>query len=223
LRNRAICSSAFRRIVSLFDWFETRSTTGLPGDPIQEAFMHLSLPLVLLTVAALLTSCRTDATRESETEAPDLAGGGSGPSASGHVEHFIEGCCVEKYSFDAHYLGDGSVHGTFNVRDFFIDGSEKAFAKGRVTCFTVDADGKTARLGGVVEAGNPPEFVGTEARWIVRDNGEGQNEPRDEATDLVWGFPPRFNAAARNCAGLVPFSSFGVFGPIERGNVQVRP
>jgi hypothetical protein len=92
--------------------------------------------LVLLSVAALLTSCGKDALRESDTGAPEFAGGGSGPSASGHVEHDLEGCCLEKYSFDAHHLGDGSVHGRFNVRDFFTDGSEKAFAKGRVTCFT---------------------------------------------------------------------------------------
>ena len=179
--------------------------------------------LVLLSLAALLTSCGTDPTKQSDTGAPEFAGGGSGPSASSHLEHNLEGCCVEKYSFNAHYLGDGSVHGRFNVRDLFTDGSEKFFAKGRVTCFTIDPDGKTARMGGVVEAGNPPELVGTEARWIVRDNGEGQNEPRDDATDLVWGIPPQFNAAARNCAGQVPFSFYNVFGPIARGNVQVRP
>jgi hypothetical protein len=145
------------------------------------------------------------------------------------VEHDLEGCCVEKYSFQAHYLGDGSVHGNFNVRDFFTrtapntDGSEKAFAKGRVTCFTVEADGKTARMGGVVEAGNPPQFVGTEAVWTVRDNGEGQNDPRDQATDLIWGIPPQFTAAARHCTIGFPPGAFNVFREIARGNVQVRP
>jgi hypothetical protein len=185
--------------------------------------MNLSPPLVLLSVAALLTSCGTDPTRQSDTGAAGFAEGGSGPSASGHAEHFIEGCCVEKYSFAAHYLGDGSVHGTFNVRDFFTDGSEKAFAKGRVTCFTVEADGKTARMGGVVEAGNPPQFVGTEAIWTVRDNGEGENEPRDQATDLIWGIPPQFNAAQRHCTTGFPPGAFNVFGEIVRANVQVRP
>jgi hypothetical protein len=185
--------------------------------------MHVSPPLVLLSVAALLTSCGTDPMRQSDTRAPGLSGGISGPSASGHVEHNLEGCCLEKYSFTAHFLGDGSVHGRFNVRDFFTDGSEKAFAKGRVTCFTIDPDGKTARMGGVVEAANPPQFVGTEARWTVRDNGEGQMDPRDEATDVIWGIPPQFNAAARNCAGQIPFSRFTLFGPFERGNVQVWP
>jgi hypothetical protein len=185
--------------------------------------VNFSPALVLLSIAALLTSCSADATRESDTRAPDLAGGGSGQSVSGHVEHELEGCCVEKYSFEAHYLGNGSLQGSFNVRDLFTDGSEKDFAKGRVICFTIDADGKTARMGGVVEAGNPPEAVGTHARWTVRDNGEGEHEPRDEATDLVWGIPPQFNSAGRNCAGLIPFSFFSVFGPIARGNVQVRP
>jgi hypothetical protein len=185
--------------------------------------MHLSSPLVLLSVAALLTSCDTDPTKQSETGAPVFVGGGAGPAASGHVEHEIEGCCTEKYSFQAHYLGDGSLQGSFNVRDLFTDGSEKAFAKGRVTCFTIDPDGKTARLGGVVEAGNPVEAVGTEAIWTVRDNGEGQMDPRDEASDLIWGIPPVFNAAGRNCAGAIPLSRFNVFGLIARGNVQVRP
>jgi hypothetical protein len=188
-----------------------------------EVGMHLSPPLILLTFGTLLISCGKDTLRESDTGAPDLAGGGAGPSVSGHVEHNLEGCCTEKYSFEAHYLGDGSLQGSFNVRDLFFNGSEKDFAKGRVTCFTIDPDGKTARLGGVVEAGNPPEAIGTEAFWTVRDNGEGQTEPRDEASDLIWGIPPQFNAAGRNCAGVIPLSRFNVFGPIERANVQVRP
>jgi hypothetical protein len=182
--------------------------------------VNSSPALVLLSVAALLTSCGTDATRQSDTGAPEFAGGSSGPSASGHVEHDIEGCCVEKYSFEAHHLGDGSVHGSFNVRDFFTDGSEKAFAKGRVTCFTVAADGKTARIGGVVEAGNPPEAVGTEAIWTVRDNGEGEADPRDQASDIIWGIPSQFNAAQRHCTTGF---TFNIFREIERGNVQVRP
>jgi hypothetical protein len=190
--------------------------------PLKEAGMHLSSPLVLLSLAALLTSCGKDALTESDTGAPEFVDGGSGPSVSGHVEHFLEGCCTEKYSFAAHYLGDGSLQGTFNVRDFFIDDSKNAFAKGRVTCFTVEADGKTARMGGVVESSSYP-IVGTEAIWTVRDNGEGENEPRDEATDVIFGIPPQFTAAARHCAVGIRLSFFTVFGPIDRANVQVRP
>ena len=184
--------------------------------------MNPAAALVLLSVAAVLTSCGTDPTKQSDTGAPEFAGGGSGPSAGGHVEHDLEGCCVEKYSFEAHYLGDGSLHGSFNVRDLFTDGSEKAWAKGSVTCFTVEADGKTARMGGVVESASDP-IVGTEAVWTVRDNGEGQADPRDEATDLIWGIPSQFNLAGRHCAvGLRP-QFFNTFGEIARANVQVRP
>jgi hypothetical protein len=184
--------------------------------------MNHAPALVLLSLATLLTSCGTDPTGQSGTGAPEFVGGSAGPSASGHVEHDIEGCCLEKYSFDAHYLGDGSVQGRFNVRDFYTDGSEKDFAKGRVTCFTVEADGRTARMGGVVESSSFP-IVGTEAVWTVRDNGEGQNEPRDQASDLIYGIPPQFTAAARHCAvGFSP-GAFNVFREIERANVQVRP
>ncbi len=177
---------------------------------------------VLLSVAALLTSCGGDPT-SSGTPGAEFANGGSGPSASGHVERDFEGCCLEKYSFNAHDLGGGSVHGRFNVRDFFIDGSEKAFAKGRVTCFTVEPDGKTARMGGVVEASDVPENVGTEAVWTVRDNGEGKKDPEDQGTDLRWGIPPEFEAAEFHCTtGFLP-EEFGTFGETERANVQVRP
>jgi hypothetical protein len=80
----------------------------------------------------------------------------------------------------------------------------------------------TARMGGVVEAGNPSELAGTHAIWTVRDNGEGQDEPRDQATDMIWGFPPQFNVAQRHCDVGRP-GLFNVFREIARGNVQVWP
>ena len=177
--------------------------------------------VVVLSLAALLTSCGGDPTG-SGTPGAEFASGGSGPSASGHIERFFEGCCVEKYSFNAHSLADGSVQGRFNVRDLFIDGSEKAFAKGRVTCMTVEPDGKTARIGGTVESADVPEFVGTDAVWIVRDNGEGRKDPPDQGTDLRWGLPPGEFAQFHCDVGFTPddFSTFGLSG---RGNVQVRP
>ena len=184
--------------------------------------MNPAPALVLLSVATLLTSCGSDPTSSGGLGA-ELAGS-SGPSASGHIERDIEGCCLEKYSFNAHYLGDGSVHGRFNVRDIFADGSEKIVAKGRVTCFTVEADGKTARMGGVVESGSDPGFVGTEAVWTVRDNGEGTKDPPDQGTDLRWGLlDPDFDFAPFHCAVGFPPDDFGTFGLSGRGNVQVKP
>jgi hypothetical protein len=107
--------------------------------------------------------------------------------------------------------------------DFLADGG-KDVAKGRVTCFTVEADGKTARIGGVVESASNPENIGTEAVWTVVDNGEGANAPRDEATDLRFSlFDPEFSFAAFHCdVGFSP-EDFGTFGETLRANVQVRP
>jgi hypothetical protein len=157
--------------------------------------------------------------------APDFAKA-SRQSVSGHIERpFPEfGVPVEKFTFHAHYLGNGAVQGTFSVMDFLADGSGKNVGKGRVTCFTVEADGKTARIGGVVESDRRPEVVGTEAVWTVVDNGEGQNAPRDEATDLRWGLlDPEFSFAAFHCdVGFSP-DDFGTFGESLRANVQVRP
>jgi hypothetical protein len=146
-------------------------------------------------------------------------------SVSGHVEQDIteDGIPVEKFSFHAHHLGNGQVQGRFVVKDFFAEGG-KNWAKGRVTCFTVEADGKTARIGGVVTSARNPQVIGSEAVWTVVDNGEGARATRDETTDLLWGFTdPDFSAAAFHCEVGFPPDAFSTFGETLRANVQVRP
>jgi hypothetical protein len=200
--------------------FETRLTTDIRVDPIKEAFMNPAPALVLLSVAAFLTSCTTDPTTPNDSRAPQFASGGSGPSASGHIERDLGGV-LEKYSFNAHNLGNSKIGGRFNVRDIFPDGSGKDVAKGSVTCFTVEPDGKTARMGGIVESATNPDFVGTDAVWTVVDNGEGQKDPPDQGTDLRWALPPGY--AEFHCTVGFPPEAFGTFGFSGRGNVQVRP
>jgi hypothetical protein len=143
-------------------------------------------------------------------------------SVSGHIERdFTEfGVPVEKYSFHAHYLGNGRVEGRFRVMDLFADGF-KEVASGSVTCFAVEADGKTARIGGIVEATTRPENRGTDAVWTVVDNGEGANAPRDQATDLRFAQAP--GTTAFHCDPGIPPEAFGTFGENVRANVQVRP
>jgi hypothetical protein len=182
--------------------------------------MNAAPALVLLSVSALLTSCGTDPTKQSDIGAPEFASGTSGPRASGHIERDLGGV-LEKYSFNAHNLGNGKVGERFNVRDIFPDGSANDVAKGSVTCFTVEPDGKTARMGGIVESAANPDFVGTDAVWTVVDNGEGQKDPPDQGTDLRWGLPPGF--AEFHCTVGFPPEEFGTFGFSGRGNVQVRP
>ena len=180
----------------------------------------------LRPVAALAAALALGCGDQSGVTAPaaDLArtSGASAASVSGHIERpFPEfGVPIHKYSFHAHYLGDGRVEGRFVELDF-IAGGFKEVANGRVTCFTVEADGRTARLGGIVEKATIPEAVGGDAIWTVVDNGEGANAPTDQATDLRVILPS--GLAARHCESGIPLEVLGTFGESVRANVQVRP
>ena len=155
-------------------------------------------------------------------------------TVSGHVEldmpneDFPEFRVFEKYSFNAVKHSDGSVTGQFQIYDNYPDypSQLRIVVQGEVTCFTIQPDGKTAWLGGVVTNGDyifegeEYSVTGTDANWIVVDNGEGNNSLPDEASDLSFGFDPG-TTAANNCAnGDSP--NYG-YGPILRGNVKVKP
>ncbi len=145
------------------------------------------------------------------------------PTVSGHVELDIPDFGVfEKYSFTAVQHSDGSVTGEFNVYDNY-DTPLRIVAHGHVICFTIQPDGKTAWLGGVVDQSiyTGRDLAGTEAVWNVVDNGEGTNSPPDEATDLSFGWDPSHGYALNNCENGDSPVSF--FGPLVRGNVQVHP
>jgi hypothetical protein len=133
----------------------------------------------------------------------------------------IFGVTIEKYSFSANTLGNGAIGGEFEVRDEFADGSGSVREHGDVICYTVASDGITARMGGVITVSSDG-LEGRFAIWTVRDNGEGANDPPDQATDLRWGFiSPAITVF--HCATGVPPGNFGTFGNDVRANVQVRP
>ena len=141
-------------------------------------------------------------------------------SVKGQVERDF-GHALERYSFNAHYRGNGTVGGRFHLRDMFADGTEDITVHGRITCFTIEADGKTARLGGVIETASQDQFVGTFAAWTVRDNGNSRKEPRDQATDLSFG-ATNASFAASHCRVGIPLEGFGTFGESPR-NLKVKP
>jgi hypothetical protein len=186
--------------------------------------MNTMQAVATVCAAALLAAC--DSTPQADVlTGPQFAvgGGGSGPAASGHVERDLPtfGVTIEKYSFSAHQLGNGEVGGRFEVRDILADGSESISEKGDVICFTVEPDRRTARMGGVI-TNSSDGLEGVYAVWTVRDNGEGSNDPPDQATDLRWGFT---NPAivTTHCAVGFPPEVFGTFGNSLRANVQVKP
>ncbi len=142
-----------------------------------------------------------------------------GQSASGHVEHdFTEfGVPIEKYSFTAVRQPDGSVAGRFQVRDVFVEGGQMT-VEGAVVCLTILPDGKTARVGGVIDLSSEASFVGRDALWTVIDNGEGANSAPDDATDLRFGPSP--GTAVFHCSTGI---NLPTLGPNMRGDVQVQP
>jgi hypothetical protein len=189
--------------------------------------MRCSPLLCMAALAALSLGCgdRAGLTQPSVSSSPPAFARASRPSVSGHIERdFTElGVPVEKFSFHAHHLGNGHVEGRWQLRDIFADGFREV-AAGRVTCFTVEADGRTARIGGITERATNPVNIGFDAVWIVVDNGEGAHAPPDQSTDLRFGpatLPP--GAAATHCEVGFPPEAFGTFGENVRANVQVRP
>ena len=185
--------------------------------------MHNASRLPAALIMALALGC-SDQVGPNQTgassSAPSFART-SQSSVSGHIERDLTDFGVlEKYSFHAHYLGNGGVEGGWQLEDFYANGF-KEVARGRVTCLTIEADGRTARIGGITDEATNPVNIGFDAVWVVVDNGEGANAPEDEATDLRYGQPS--GLAAEHCEVGIPPEAFGTFGESVRANVQVRP
>jgi hypothetical protein len=199
----------------------------------------LNLSIAAFVISALaITSCNNDdvvSPKGPNQDQTSLDWRSGNQTVSGHVEldipnvDFPQFNVAEKYSFTAVKHQDGSVTGEFNIYDNYPDYSSilRIIAHGIVTCFTIQPDGKTAWLGGIV---TNSDYVfegvtytynnGTDANWIVVDNGEGNNSPSDEASDLSFGWEPG-TTADNNCAnGDSP--NYG-YGTLIRGNVKVKP
>jgi hypothetical protein len=171
--------------------------------------MRYSPLLSMAALAALTIGCgeRAGFTQPSISSSAPAFARASRSSVSGHIERD---------------LGNGQVEGQYRLIDLSAGGS-KEVARGRVICFTVEADGRTARIGAINEAGTNPANIGFYALWTVVDNGEGANAPPDQATDLRFGPSLPAEVAVAHCEeGFLP-EAFGTFGESIRANVQVRP
>ena len=150
--------------------------------------------------------------------------GNSGPSASGDVVVDVPpglSSSFDKYSFSANVRGGDRTVGWFEVTRELANGGGKIRERGQVLCLTVEPDGKTARLGGVIrrsQDGHRDQYT----IWTVRDNGEGEKDPPDQATDMRNDFTDPVIPEA-HCAIGFPPEAFGTFGDIKRGNVEVKP
>jgi len=141
------------------------------------------------------------------------------PEVTGHVDftrtNVTTGAITHyRYSVSA-IMRDGTVSGEFEEHIDLPSGIMQD-SHAMVTCVTIEADGRTARVGGVVDRATPALPEGTEGWLTVQDNGEGANDP-----------PDRASAANAGMAGSAEFHCLTGFNrtltPIEHGNIQVRP
>jgi hypothetical protein len=122
------------------------------------------------------------------------------------------------FSFSAVQYADGTASGNAQIASRKFD----LVFHMRIDCLQVLADGKTARLSGVVTRTSHPDPelpVGEVHRFSVQDNGEP-----GAGVDKFSGVPP--NPLARECDDV----DFGEPEPgrvaptrtVNRGNIQVR-
>ena len=127
------------------------------------------------------------------------------------------------FSFSAVQYADGMAEGNAQIasRKFQLDNRELVVHMS-IDCLSVLADGKTARLSGVITRTSFPFLeapVGEIHRFTVQDNGEP-----GAGVDKFSGVPP--NPDAREC----DHPDFGSPAParvaptrtVNRGNIQVR-
>jgi hypothetical protein len=145
-----------------------------------------------------------------------FASAGAEPAVTGHAD-FTRGTTRYRYSINAIVHSDLTVSGEFEEHIDLPSGVTQ-MAHATVTCVTVEPDGRTARLGGVIDRTEnivlPPGFV--EGFLTVRDNGEGADDPPDQAS--VSGIGVAGTAEIHCTTGFNRNP-----GPIEHGNIQVRP
>jgi hypothetical protein len=124
---------------------------------------------------------------------------------------------VESFHFSA-VRRNGVVSGEWTVKDP-VDPEAPGLASGTVICFSIQPDGRTVFLGGVIERNNFGIPAGSGAAWTVVDNGK-PGAGVDLSTDLTFGFPSS-NAATNHCATGTTFTNIPPT-PLLAGNVQVK-
>ena len=168
-----------------------------------QSFISRTVVIVLVPAAQLLVG---------EVGAQSLQ-----DSVTGHAEFVnIPGNHV-RFSLSAVRHADGRVSGELQSHVETAAGEFLRNVHGTVICFTVN--GNIARVGGIVDklTGIPLVPPGPEFFMTIIDNGEGNKEPPDLASNARGG--PTGSAVTHCTTGITPVPVF----PVDRGNLQVRP
>jgi hypothetical protein len=157
---------------------------------------------------------------------PSLARADAPTSATGHVRFVCPrgpppncalGPNTTEYSFSAVDQPNGGVGGEIQ---FQIHRAIGQVLEGHATTVCVTVVGNVARIGAFVDRFTVDKVEDTEFQSLlitVQDNGEGADDPPDEASVVFFGHTQ--GAAYTHCATGFAQPRF----PITLGNVQVRP
>lgn len=140
-------------------------------------------------------------------------------TGSGHVLRDLGGGEeLTTFSYSAVGRADGTASGqyqyNFRAADFFIHGT--------VTCVSIA--GNAGWIGGVIDkivSGDPADqsLVGVDIWWRVVDNGEGQGNPPDLTSSLLFPVPGLPITAASWCRDQ---NVRGVMRDVLQGNIQIH-
>jgi hypothetical protein len=169
---------------------------------------HLVIRAVLAVATLFLVFLGVQSLSATQPLAPPSATGVAHIVLSDRVDPVCGSTCSQRLTMNAISDESGSAVGQF-------DGSSEEGGgirlHGSITCLSVD--GNVAQLGGVVTQSNIPDFIGLQVTWLVVDNGEGEQSPADQTTDLF---------ANRDCeSDLRSHPRFVLFDVIQ-GDIQVR-
>ena len=141
------------------------------------------------------------------------AHGGNGvvQSATGSG-HFRQGDGnLRTFTASAVKHADGSVSGQAQINNRTLG------VKAHISIDCLLIVGNVAVLSGVVTTSSDARRVGSGVFFAMEDNGEGNNAPADRITQ-AFPAPPTIP----DLCIVVGLPHDGFFGPIEKGNIQVR-
>lgn len=173
--------------------------------------MRFGLPTMMVASAVLLAGCdTTPASVAGPQEQASFSVAGGAARVTGHANFTFGGGFFQTTSFSAIELPSGEVSGAMELH---VHGPERDYIRGRTTCVRVQ--GNEAVLSGPVTSSG----LGSRYWFLrVRDNGEGSDAPRDQWSDVIYGFNATVDPSTL-CN--VDLSRYG-YMDIEDGNIQVR-
>jgi hypothetical protein len=168
-----------------------------------------------ISTLLLALGCENDPVRERVSAQLDVLS--TGASVSGHGNWINPQGEYVSRTFHGIVKDDG-VEGNFVQHITALNG-EKRVNKSTVDCIRLLSQ-KAAVISGTVEENVNPAVIGQTQIFVVQDNGEGEGEPTDQISALVFRQPALQPALGINCTNLTPLP---VTSEIESGNIQVKP